>query len=1179
MATIQTKLKRALFWTAGPLLLVLVVLILAATVLLTTAPGRQWLVVRAVDWANQSEVLKEKQITINSQGLRWPELNQLTIKSLSIYQNEELWLGIKDFSTNIDLLAAWQGNYHLRHLTAAWLYYDQAVTARFTSSADAPEKSSAEPFTLPELPNIEAPVINLKQVVLHNLLPAEIAGQTIENPLAYSLRAKLHINQAAGLTSQIDIKPLKTGLPAIQLQAATNRLKTWNITGLIKESDRGLVSDLLKIPAGELIDAHFSLAVHYEKDKIHAAIEEFTLPLAGFDIGLNGKAALSLPAQVTENQPPFELKVTDVNLRVNNTEHEVEAEVSPPHINARLNLNSFPLAILNPWVPQIEHGDLTANVEISETLNNPTVNGSLDLRTHWTDLPLNLRTQISGSQQRFTVKNLNAEFAEARASADGVIDTVGDKTKLTFAVQKITTELISTLPLELELPPEFSAELVNAAGTLTGTLKAPKGSAKAQITGVYQQESFDLHADADLNQTLIDIRSLTLDLPTGSSFVQGQFDYNTLSGKLSAKLKDIPLELLTLVNTPPPANLTGRLNGELQYSGNIKTPTLTSTLSLNGQYGTLPFAIDTQADFNENRLTIPAITVIADTNQVLQAEGFYQIDTQQFDANLTAERLPTELLDLANIALPHGNFTSKIHLTGSPQAPSLNASAEYETEVSGYNAEGDFIAQPLRLELTAEIEQEFLAITSDIKRGNLPDEHIQLNAQIDSFLQKVTGGSNTPWAELPLNVNLKANSRLGTLGLLLDPEINQMSGVIDANIDVSGKINKPEAQGFIAISDANYSNRLTGTRLQQFACLIDASTNDFTITDCQGTDGGKGRYRISGAIQLPITQPNSKIDLTINAQHASVIDRSDIESEATGELTITGDLTELLAKGELEVTPFNAIVDVNLGTEPPSIEVREVAAEEDSEASEPLFAMPKVNFDLSIIARNQAYLRGRGLEAELSGRIKLVGSIDEPEYVGEFNTVRGKFEVFGKEFQLTEGQVSFVNNSIAMIIIGTYVEDSRTITAQISGQNQDLVINLSSAPAMPEDEILSYIIFGESLDDISAFKAIQLASAVKTLKGGSSDGFDPLAMTRNFLGVDTISIDNESTEDGNSGVNVGVGKYLNDQVYLELERTPNPSQPWKGSLEIELTPNLKLQSSTGGKSGLDSAEIIWTHDY
>ena len=82
-----------------------------------------------------------------------------------------------------------------------------------------------------------------------------------------------------------------------------------------------------------------------------------------------------------------------------------------------------------------------------------------------------------------------------------------------------------------------------------------------------------------------------------------------------------------------------------------------------------------------------------------------------------------------------------------------------------------------------------------------------------------------------------------------------------------------------------------------------------------------------------------------------------------------------------------------------------------------------------------------------------------------------------------------------------------------------------------------------------------------------------------MLGIDTLSIESAATEDGQSGVIVGIGKYLNERVHLDLERTPNPSQPWKGNLEIELTPSINLECSIGGRTGIGGTKLKRKRDY
>lgn len=174
--------------------------------------------------------------------------------------------------------------------------------------------------------------------------------------------------------------------------------------------------------------------------------------------------------------------------------------------------------------------------------------------------------------------------------------------------------------------------------------------------------------------------------------------------------------------------------------------------------------------------------------------------------------------------------------------------------------------------------------------------------------------------------------------------------------------------------------------------------------------------------------------------------------------------------------------------------------------------------------------------------------------------------------------MDFANNAISLYVTGEYDKKDQRVIANISGTNEDIKVSLSAEPALPDDEILAFIIFGKAVQNITPVEAIQLATAVQTLRGGSN-AIDPIGSARDILKVDTLSIESDTTDSGESGMNVGMGKYLNENVYLEVERTPNPTHPWRGSLEIELTPNISLESSAGGSNGLEGAEIKWKKDY
>jgi translocation and assembly module TamB len=88
-------------------------------------------------------------------------------------------------------------------------------------------------------------------------------------------------------------------------------------------------------------------------------------------------------------------------------------------------------------------------------------------------------------------------------------------------------------------------------------------------------------------------------------------------------------------------------------------------------------------------------------------------------------------------------------------------------------------------------------------------------------------------------------------------------------------------------------------------------------------------------------------------------------------------------------------------------------------------------------------------------------------------------------------------------------------------------ITLSSRPQLPQDEILSQVLFGRSASQLSALEAAQLASAISGLAGGG--GFDIIGGLREFAGLDRLTFGGDG-----SGMTVAGGKYISDNVYLEI---------------------------------------------
>ena len=124
---------------------------------------------------------------------------------------------------------------------------------------------------------------------------------------------------------------------------------------------------------------------------------------------------------------------------------------------------------------------------------------------------------------------------------------------------------------------------------------------------------------------------------------------------------------------------------------------------------------------------------------------------------------------------------------------------------------------------------------------------------------------------------------------------------------------------------------------------------------------------------------------------------------------------------------------------------------------------------------------------------------------------------------------------------------------------------------LPSDEVLSQVLFGTSASQLGPGDAATLASAVSSLAGGS--GLDVMGNLRSFAHLDRLAMGADST----GGVAVSGGKYVTDNVYLEL--TGGGREGPSGSVEWRIRRDLSLVSKIAGSGGDSQVEVRWRRDF
>ena len=230
-----------------------------------------------------------------------------------------------------------------------------------------------------------------------------------------------------------------------------------------------------------------------------------------------------------------------------------------------------------------------------------------------------------------------------------------------------------------------------------------------------------------------------------------------------------------------------------------------------------------------------------------------------------------------------------------------------------------------------------------------------------------------------------------------------------------------------------------------------------------------------------------------------------------------------------------------------------------------------VRLDVTVNAPRRIFVRGRGLDAELGGSVRLTGPVTDIQPVGGFQMIRGRLSILGQRITFDEGTVTLVGDLDPFLnFVARSPGQDITVFITVSGRVSDLKVEFSSQPELPQDEVLARLIFNRGINELSPIQIAQLAAAAAELAGGGNTSL--LGNLRAATGLDDLDVVTDS--EGNAAVRAG--RYISDNVYLGVEAGAGGST--KGTINLDVTDNLKARGSVGsdGDTGLG---IFYEKDY
>ena len=671
----------------------------------------------------------------------------------------------------------------------------------------------------------------------------------------------------------------------------------------------------------------------------------------------------------------------------------------------------------------------------------------------------------------------------------------------------------------------------------------------------------DLRLSGDLAMT-----RLGLDLRTDGTLALAAADvkrFSALAGRSLSGRADISLNGQAMLLSRA-FDLTAQVRGTALVTGTAALDRL-----LAGQT-----AIDASAIRDATGLTLRRLD-LSGAGFKASAQGHATSEAADFAATLDAKRLQTGYSAADTLLRGHSDLTlsaratnaglalTKARLTNDRLTLDLSdpgQSGTWQAEAALADA-GQIVAGfPGAARLAGTVTQTANAYRLDLSGQGPGQMSARVSGQISADFARADLKATGQLQAAALNSLIAPRSADGTLGFDLALKgplaTRSLTGHTDgANLRI-----------------ASPSERLSAV----FPSLTATLQNDQAQLTGQGELRGGGKISLSGPVGLA---PPFAADLTIGLQKAEISVPDLFAAQVTGQVTLKGpvlggaviagdltlDRTEItVAAAGFQDQPIPQITHLNEGQL--SAQTRRRAGLDRQTTSGGV----TYGLDLTVTAPGRIFVRGRGLDAEMSGQMRLGGTTAATVPTGRFTLIRGRLDLLGKRLKLESGLVQLQGSFVPYLNFSATADAfGNTTTVVLQGPVTAPDIHASSTSGLPEDEVLSQLLFGQGFDRLSAFQLAQLANALATLSGRGSDF---AARIRKSLVLDSLDI----TADNSGNAAIKAGKYLSDTLYGEGTVTSDGKT--KVELDLDLNPDLTLRG-TAGTDGQTGVGVFYNHDY
>lgn len=735
----------------------------------------------------------------------------------------------------------------------------------------------------------------------------------------------------------------------------------------------------------------------------------------------------------------------------------------------------------------------------------------------------------------FSTNNLNIKILDGTITADGKLNFHDLTTQTNVKADQIDAQTVIRLFSSVNIPSK-----VNATGSITGKINDPKINLDLNTkNATYEFLNFgDAHGKLliESNDLMLDVQSVNS--PIGQSKLKMTVDevFSPFENNMKLTSEFQKINIASLFNAK---SLTGTIGGTFILDR------ANAIVSAKGDFKTDKFHffehpvgnIDFKLAIKGKHLDVTPITITLDSPQktLVSNKGL------SFDFDDTGYRFKGELTNALQII---GEFKKAnknfIHLNFLPNNLNLELfsslipltlessllSGKIDLDYSIYDPYQSKMQSTLTtLELTTPEGLLKLHKTSGLDYQNkaFQFKNFDLSAGQGRFILNGAVGLN-------LNTDLKIKGEIDFTPLVdFNPYISESEKPLFVDLTLREDILKPKVYGSIKLDNDSIRFRRMDVDLEELNGTVKFDGTRIS-TELLTFNYDDAPMRLAGWITTDYEKITAA-DMTIKgkeflfypAEGMPILSDINLKLTGHGDMLLKGDINIVEGQYSRNFTLTNFILKPD-----------EDDDDDDDSSSKTLGGLPlSTRYQFKIKNTGDLTIQNNVANLELNADLDLVGTIENPNLIGQIDFVSGSINAFGIDFSNASGFAQFKQGkglSPEVNIVAKKEIQGYNIAARVEGKIENLKLRLESSPALSNREILSVIFYGATPDFLTneGRRNFTQTAAISQLASILASPVEKIS------GLDVLRVSSRRNSSSNTIQRLSVGKKLTERFDLSF---------------------------------------------